>query len=488
MIPRATIAAFLCCAATLACAQTAPAPIGPIGAAGSGGGSGGSGTVTSITAGTGLSGGTITTSGTIATIFGTAANQSAQGGVITAGGPTGSATVAPIITYNAAGQLTVVTSATITPAVGSITGLGTNVATALGQALNGSGAISATTSPTIASPTFTGTVTMPDASTITSSGYGSVAALGVGVAVPAAGTISANGIITTAAAGSASAPALALSGAAYGLYSPAASQLCFADVAGTCRGDYGITNGGQITLNASIVGTGNLSITSGSLTVLNTGNMMFNTRGIITSPAAATIVLGPTASATAATAQTLQAQGSSAASATGPNFTISGSNQTGTTSIGGNLVLQGGTGTSSNGIVNVNSQLTVTAMTQTAVAQSGTVCYNTTGGAVTYDATLGCLTSLEEMKDIHGPITGALAEVAALKPFWFSPINRPAGSDLAEQPGFGAHQVESVDPRLVGYGADGELRGVRYMEMTALLAAAIKEQQTEISDLKRRLQ
>lgn len=48
---------------------------------------------------------------------------------ITAGGPTGSATVAPVITYDAKGRLTAVSSATITPAVGSITGFGSGVAT-----------------------------------------------------------------------------------------------------------------------------------------------------------------------------------------------------------------------------------------------------------------------------------------------------------------------------------------------------------------------
>lgn len=53
--------------------------------------------------------------------------------IIAAGGPTGSATVAPIITYDAKGRLTAVSSATIAPAVGSITGLGTGVATALGN-------------------------------------------------------------------------------------------------------------------------------------------------------------------------------------------------------------------------------------------------------------------------------------------------------------------------------------------------------------------
>ena len=73
--------------------------------------------------------------------FGTAAGTCAQGGVITAGGPTGSATVAPVVTYNAAGQLTAVTSVTIAPAIGSVTGLGAGVATALG---NGFGTTSST--------------------------------------------------------------------------------------------------------------------------------------------------------------------------------------------------------------------------------------------------------------------------------------------------------------------------------------------------------
>jgi len=61
--------------------------------------------------------------------------------VIAAAGPIGSATVSAIITFNAAGQLTSVTSATITPAVGGITGLGANVATALANAVGSAGAI-----------------------------------------------------------------------------------------------------------------------------------------------------------------------------------------------------------------------------------------------------------------------------------------------------------------------------------------------------------
>ena len=85
------------------------------------------------------------------TAFGTTAGTCAQGGVITAGGPTGSATVAPIITYNAAGQLTAVSSATITPAVASITGLGSGVATALGNTAGGAGGFALASAANVAS-------------------------------------------------------------------------------------------------------------------------------------------------------------------------------------------------------------------------------------------------------------------------------------------------------------------------------------------------
>lgn len=60
--------------------------------------------------------------------------------ILSAGGPTGSATVAPIITYDTKGRLTAVSSATITPAIGSVTGLGTGVATALGLNIGSAGA------------------------------------------------------------------------------------------------------------------------------------------------------------------------------------------------------------------------------------------------------------------------------------------------------------------------------------------------------------
>jgi len=74
----------------------------------------GTGSVTSITAGTGLSGGTITTTGTIA-IANTGVTAQYYG----------SASVVPVITVNAQGQITSASNATISITPSQVTGLGT---------------------------------------------------------------------------------------------------------------------------------------------------------------------------------------------------------------------------------------------------------------------------------------------------------------------------------------------------------------------------
>lgn len=56
-------------------------------------------------------------------------------------GSFGSATAAPAVTVNAKGLVTAVTTNTITPAVGSLTGLGTNVATSLANNMSASGTL-----------------------------------------------------------------------------------------------------------------------------------------------------------------------------------------------------------------------------------------------------------------------------------------------------------------------------------------------------------
>jgi hypothetical protein len=93
----------------------------------------------------------------------------------------GSATQTPVLTTNAQGQVTSVTNTTITPAIGSVTGLGTGVATFLATPTSanlatavtdetGSGALVFATSPTLVTPILgtpqsgnfsTGTFTWP---------------------------------------------------------------------------------------------------------------------------------------------------------------------------------------------------------------------------------------------------------------------------------------------------------------------------------------
>ena len=71
-------------------------------------------------------------------------------------GSFGSATAAPAVTVNAKGLVTAVSTNTITPAVGSITGLGTNVATSLANNMSASGTLAI-----LAANTFTGIQTLP---------------------------------------------------------------------------------------------------------------------------------------------------------------------------------------------------------------------------------------------------------------------------------------------------------------------------------------
>lgn len=120
-------------------------------------------------------------------------------------------------------------------------------------------------------------------------------------------------------------------------------------------------------------------------------------------------------------------------------------------------------------------------------AQTGTVCWTTGTGNLTVDTTTTCLLSLEESKDVLGNIDPmkALGEEMKLKPFWFSYKRGTNQTDHAVHAGLGAHQVESVDKRLVGYDAKGKLQGVRYADsVTSLNVAAIKGLQAEILTLK----
>lgn len=255
---------------------------------------------------------------------------------------------------------------------------------------------------------------------------------------------------------------------------------------------------GGITTNA-----GGLTVNNGNFTLGAANLMQWSGRAIITSPAAATFHFGNT-DAAAPAAQTVGVQGVIAGTnnTAGANWTIAGSVSTGT-GAGGSIIFQtspvGGSGTVQNASATVMTldaaklatfagQINVAAMTQTSVAQSGTVCYNSGTGAITYDATVGCLTSTVEAKDGWADISpaDALRMVVQMKPGTFT---YKLGLGLPEGPqvGFSAQQIAQIDDRLVGHRPNGDLAGVRYQQASSLYAGAIQALETRLQAIETRI-
>ncbi len=132
-------------------------------------------------------------------------------------------------------------------------------------------------------------------------------------------------------------------------------------------------------------------------------------------------------------------------------------------------------------------QVFVPNITQTSAAQTGTVCWTTGTGKFTVDTTAGCLTSIIAAKNITERLAPAKALdiVVQLDPFAFRYKPGWGDSGRYEQFGFGAEQVAMVDERMVGRDPEGTLQGVRYQELTAVLAGAIQQLKIEIDGLKR---
>lgn len=128
----------------------------------------------------------------------------------------------------------------------------------------------------------------------------------------------------------------------------------------------------------------------------------------------------------------------------------------------------------------------------TSAAQQGTVCW-ATGGSLTVDTTVACLTSSARFKEHIVSLDGKdmLALVRQLRPVSYQ--TRREFADLARdaralepQVGFVAEEIAQLDPRLVGYDRDGQLRGVRYMQLTAILAGAIQQLEERLARIESR--
>ena len=396
------------------------------------------------------------------TAFGTASGQCVQGGVITAGGPTGSATVAPIVTYNAAGQLTTVTSATITPAIGSITGLGTGVATALAVNTGSAGA------PVL----FNGAGGTPSSLTLTS-------ALGL----PLAGLLSqaTNTIVGNATSGSAVPTALSI-----GTCSTSSSAVIWTTNTGFgCNTSINAATLGSATFAAPGAIGGGTPGTGAFTAITATGNITLNN--------AQNIILkgNPSGSYGGVSINSSNVisygDGTMTVDPSNGNTTHSGSMAISGCTIGSNKFCVTGASNVS-GTATFGAQIVAANMTQSSAAQSGTVCFAAAG--LTYDATLGCLASLPELKNFHGQITGALDKLRQMKSYWASWRQETPewkGGDHETQPVFNAREIAAIDKRLVSYGPDGKLRGVRYAETVAFLAQALNEERQKREMLETRL-
>jgi len=103
-----------------------------------------------------------------------------------------------------------------------------------------------------------------------------------------------------------------------------------------------------------------------------------------------------------------------------------------------------------------------------AVAGSEHLCRNS------FDRVGSCSSSLR-YKTNPQPFTGGLNIINRLRPITFT--WKDGGM---RDVGFGAEEVEKIEPLLVTRNRAGEIEGVKYGQISAVLINAVKEQQTEI--------
>jgi len=115
-------------------------------------------------------------------------------------GACGSSTAIPTVTLNAGGQATACTTNSIAAPLAGITGLGANVGTALAATLNGSGALSATTSPVFVTPSL-GTINSGNLAAGTGYTVANLAGAGTGVLTAAGNPVNASGGFITYGSG-----------------------------------------------------------------------------------------------------------------------------------------------------------------------------------------------------------------------------------------------------------------------------------------------
>ena len=169
--------------------------------------------------------------------------------------------------------------------------------------------------------------------------------------------------------------------------------------------------------------------------------------------------------------------------------TFAGAVTVGGTGTGGRLLV--GTASSLGGyLFQINGDFSGTyGQTITATTSSGFMMnFSTSTGQAGYISSTGLITAYNTASDYRlknsiAPMTGALAQVALLKP-----VTYKWNSDGSDGQGFIAHELAEIAPYAVTGEKDGErMQGVDYGKITPLLAAALQEAATKIKCSEARL-
>lgn len=341
---------------------------------------------------------------------------------------------------------------------------GTSVTIGAGSAITSSGAggslgtnaFTSTAYAPLASPTFTGTVTLPTPFTL---GAVSVTSTGtqlnyLSAASGTTGTTSTNVVFSTSpslvtpALGVATATSLAIGGATIGSNGLAVTgHTLLEGVTST-----GATGTGNIVYSVSPAFTGVPSIVG-------------------TTPATMTVATNQTQTFISIFTGTSTARGSFGyiAASSGLGFL----NAAGAAAT---FVVTDAGAPSFSGIPNL--------------ATTSAVCYNTGTGALSYDSTLGtCTVSLLSAKNLKARLAPdeGYDIVMAMEPWRYTMKEGLPTYLPGEQIGFVADYAAIRDPRMVAFNKDGSIGGFRYEQYTAALTAAFQKMDAEIKDLKARL-
>lgn len=139
------------------------------------------------------------------------------------------------------------------------------------------------------------------------------------------------------------------------------------------------------------------------------------------------------------------------------------------------------------GAIAGSGALTLPGLASSSVATTGTLCWTTGTGNVNVDTTVACLASTIRVKEHVQALDIGLKQIMRMRPVSYDLKPEFNPEHLGRQVGLVAEEVNAVDNRLVAVDDTGRPRGVRYMQMTAVIIKAMQEQQQQIGKLQKEL-